>query len=98
MTTKINRQTLISLSFIICQCIVGMVLTSCQDKDYEREAMALSAPDASQITGALNGDDYTWSWPSQGGQMLWGGWGGPMGTARPRDPFPEARPAAPTLG
>ena len=69
MTTKINRQTLISLSFIICQCIVGMVLTSCQDKDYEREAMALNAPDASQITGALNGDDYTWSWPAQGGQM-----------------------------
>ncbi len=69
MTTKINRQKLISLSFIICQFIVGMVVTSCQDKDYEREAMALNAPDATQITGALSGDDYTWTWPAQNGQM-----------------------------
>ncbi len=69
MTTKINRQALISIPLIICQCIVGMMMTSCQDKDYEREAMVLSAPDASQINGQLNGDDYTWTWPSQGGQM-----------------------------
>ena len=69
MTTKINRQALISIPLIICQCIVGMMMTSCQDKDYERDAMVLSAPDASQINGQLNGDDYTWTWPSQGGQM-----------------------------
>ena len=69
MTTKINRQALINITLIICQCIVGMMMTSCQDKDFEREAMVLVAPDASQITGALNGDNYTWTWPSQNGQM-----------------------------
>ncbi len=69
MTTKINRQTLINSTLIICLCIVGMVMTSCQDKDFEREAMVLNAPDASQITGALNGDNYTWTWPSQNAQM-----------------------------
>ena len=47
----------------------GGLLTSCQDKDIEREAMKLSAPDASQITGQLSGDDYTWTWPSQGTEM-----------------------------
>ena len=31
------------------------------DKDIEREAMKLSAPDASQITGQLSGDDYIWN-------------------------------------
>jgi len=47
----------------------ALILTACQDKDIDREAMILSAPDASQITGALNGDDYTWTWPAQNGQM-----------------------------
>ena len=47
----------------------ALILTACQDKDIDREAMILSAPDASQITGALNGDDYTWTWPAQTGQM-----------------------------
>lgn len=44
--------------------------TSCQDKDFERAPMALTAPDATQITGSLNGDDYTWTWPTQTGQMM----------------------------
>ncbi len=43
---------------------------SCQDKDIERESMKLQAPDASQITGQLNGDDYTWTWPAQTANML----------------------------
>ena len=47
----------------------ALVLTACQDKDIEREAMKLSAPDASQITGQLSGDDYIWTWPSQGTEM-----------------------------
>jgi hypothetical protein len=47
----------------------ALILTACQDKDIDREAMILSAPDASQITGSLNGDDYTWTWPAQTGQM-----------------------------
>ena len=50
-------------------CIMVAAFTSCQDKDIEREAMALKAPDASQITGQLNGDDYTWSWPAQQANM-----------------------------
>ena len=45
------------------------VLTACQDKDIDRDAMVLAAPDASQITGTLTGDDYTWTWPSQTHQM-----------------------------
>ena len=54
---------------IILLAMCALVLTACQDKDIDREAMILSAPDASQITGALNGDDYTWTWPAQSGQM-----------------------------
>lgn len=69
MNTKINRRALISLSFVFCLFVVGLVMTSCQDKDFEREAMKLNAPDASQISGALNGDNYTWTWPAQNGQM-----------------------------
>ena len=44
-------------------------LTACQDKDIDREAMKLAAPDASQITGSLSGDDYIWTWPVQTSQM-----------------------------
>ena len=53
------------ISFIIL-AMVALVLTACQDKDIDREAMKLSAPDASQITGQLTGDDYVWTWT--GGQ------------------------------
>ena len=69
MITKINRRLLIGLSFIICHLSFSVALTSCQDKDIDRDAMILSAPDASQINGALNGDDYTWTWPGQTGSM-----------------------------
>ncbi len=48
----------------------ALVLTACQDKDIDREAMKLSAPDASQITGQLSGDDYILNWPAQNGQMI----------------------------
>ena len=47
----------------------ALILTACQDKDIDREAMKLSAPDAAQITGQLTGDDYIWTWPSQGSLM-----------------------------
>jgi hypothetical protein len=47
----------------------ALILTACQDKDIDRDAMILTAPDVSQITGSLNGDDYTWTWPAQAGQM-----------------------------
>ena len=52
----------------VCCCITA-ALTSCQDKDYEREAMHLQAPDASQITGQLSGDNYILTWPAQEAQM-----------------------------
>ena len=48
---------------------VGL-LTSCQDKDIEREAMKLAAPDVTQISGQLQGDDYVITWPAQTAQML----------------------------
>ena len=54
---------------IILMAMLALVLTACQDKDIDRDAMALAAPDASQITGSLSGDDYTWTWPAQNGQM-----------------------------
>ena len=57
------------ISFIIMAAI-ALVLSACQDKDIEREAMKLSAPDVSQITGQLSGDDYILSWPAQNGQMM----------------------------
>lgn len=57
------------ISFII-MAIFALVLSACQDKDIEREAMKLSAPDVSQITGQLSGDDYILSWPAQNGQMM----------------------------
>ena len=56
------------ISFII-MAIFALVLTACQDKDYDREAMKLTAPDVSQITGQLTGDDYVITWPSQSAQM-----------------------------
>ncbi|MCR5159264.1 MAG: DUF4960 domain-containing protein [Prevotella sp.] len=65
MKTKIF-QILIACS--VC-CGITAVLTSCQDKDIDREAMKLTAPNASDITGQLNGDDYTWTWPAQQAQM-----------------------------
>ena len=43
---------------------VGVALTSCQDKDYEQEAMHLQAPDVNQIQGQLQGDDYVITWPA----------------------------------
>ena len=56
------------ISFIIL-AMVALVLTACQDKDIDREAMKLSAPDASQITGSLSGDDYIWTWSSPNAQV-----------------------------
>ena len=54
---------------IIIMAMFALILTACQDKDIDREAMKLAAPDAAQITGSLSGDDYTWTWPAQNGQM-----------------------------
>ncbi len=55
---------------IIIMAMFALILTACQDKDIDREGMILSAPDASQITGSLNGDDYTWTWPAQASSQM----------------------------
>ena len=65
MKTKFSNR----ITVIGC-CLLVMMLAACQDKDIDRDDMKLMAPDASQITGSLSGDDYTWSWPSQNAQML----------------------------
>ncbi len=48
-------------------CAFCVTLTSCQDRDLPGSGqMQLASPDASQITGALTGDnkyDYTLTWP-----------------------------------
>ena len=54
---------------VIIMAMFALFLTACQDKDIDREAMLLKSPDAAQITGSLTGDDYTWTWPAQNGQM-----------------------------
>ncbi len=65
MITKISK-----LFFAGLVCFgMSAAITSCQDKDYDREAMKLAAPDASQITGQLSGDDYILTWPAQNGNM-----------------------------
>jgi hypothetical protein len=45
--------------------MLAFVLTACQDKDIDRDAVKLPMLNASEITGQLVGDDYVWSWPSQ---------------------------------
>lgn len=47
----------------------GALLTSCQDKDIEYDAMKLNAPDKSLIVGQLQGDDYILTWPAQTAKM-----------------------------
>ena len=42
----------------------ALVLTACQDKDIDREAMKVMAPDVTQISGQLSGDDYILTWPA----------------------------------
>jgi len=54
-----------------CSLCCGTVtaLTSCQNKDIEREAAKLQAPDVTQISGQLSGDDYILTWPAQTAKM-----------------------------
>lgn len=49
---------------LVCCCLTATTLTSCQDKDYDQESMKVSAPDVTQISGQLSGDDYTLTWPA----------------------------------
>ncbi|MDD6511282.1 MAG: DUF4960 domain-containing protein [Prevotella sp.] len=43
--------------------LIACVITSCQDNDIDRSAMIVATPDAANINGQLQGDDYVWSWP-----------------------------------
>ena len=51
------------ISFIII-AMFALVLTACQDKDIDREVMKVMAPDVTQISGQLSGDDYILTWPA----------------------------------
>ena len=55
---------------IIIMAMFALILTACQDKDIDREGMILQAPNASQINGSLNVDDYTWTWPAQASSQM----------------------------
>lgn len=55
---------------ILMACSAALVLLSaCQKKEIVRNAPLVKAPDASQISGALEGDDYVWTWSAQGSGM-----------------------------
>ena len=65
MTTNIyNKMRSLGVLFMLC-----MLCAACQNKDIDREAMKLKAPDVSQISGQLQGDNYVISWPAQDAQM-----------------------------
>lgn len=65
MMTKIFK---FFIAGLVC-CGYIATFTACQDKDIDREGMKLPAPDVSQITGQLQGDDYVLSWPAQQANM-----------------------------
>lgn len=48
----------------------GILFASCQDKDINIAAPILQAPSAESITGALQGDDYVWTWSDTAGKMM----------------------------
>ena len=48
---------------ILLMTLIACVITSCQDNDFDRSAMIVATPDAANINGQLQGDDYVWSWP-----------------------------------
>ncbi|MBQ8100389.1 MAG: DUF4960 domain-containing protein [Paludibacteraceae bacterium] len=54
---------------IILASVAALLLSACGEKEYERQAMVLAAPDAEQIKGELVGDDYVWTWGAQQASM-----------------------------
>ena len=48
---------------IILMTLLACVITSCQDNDFDCSEMIVATPDAANINGQLQGDDYVWSWP-----------------------------------
>ena len=64
---KIMIKKLANRITVIGYCLLVIMLTACQDRDLPGSGeMQIASPDASQITGALTGDnnyDYTLTWP-----------------------------------
>ena len=52
---------------MVCAAIMGAFMAGCQDKDYKVTAPAVAPISSESITGALEGDDYVWTWPAQQG-------------------------------
>ncbi len=53
------------ISFLLLLVLSSLAIFSCQEDDIEIASMVLSAPNESDITGELQGDDYVWTWPAQ---------------------------------
>lgn len=47
----------------ILLALIAFSFTACQDKDIDVTPMVLQAINADEISGSLQGDDYTWTWP-----------------------------------
>ena len=55
-------------SILIAALTLGAA--SCQDKDYEIVEPILSPVSVESISGALQGNDYVWSWPATAGSSM----------------------------
>lgn len=51
---------------IVLALALALGFASCQDKDYDIVAPILAPMDANSITGALEGDNYVWTWTKTG--------------------------------
>ena len=55
---------------MISAAVAVAMLGGCQDKDYSISAPAIAPISAESITGALQGDNYVWTWPAQSGASM----------------------------
>ena len=51
---------------LIYMAISLLFLASCAEKEFDRQPMKVQGIAETEITGELIGDDYVWTWPSQG--------------------------------
>ena len=49
---------------------LALAVASCQENKIEIAAPAIPPIDESVLSGALNGDDYVWTWPAQDGRSM----------------------------
>ena len=54
---------------IIILTLIACVMTACQDNDIVRNEMVVATPDAANINGQLQDDDYVWSWSQQSADL-----------------------------